>query len=138
MEESCTVSVNCSSGDKLMAWGALVQRFFGPKGSKDEAKGRLQIVLAYDRLGLSADQMEALRKDIMETISRHVAIDVERVKIDFLQQHPAAVMIEAPVRAKRSGADDGKPTEKNKTELPDAQEVKDPPAHAINGKQSVG
>ena len=62
-----------------MSWGGIVQRFFGTKGSKDEAKGRLQIVLAYDRLGLSADQMEALRKDIMETISRHVAIDTDRV-----------------------------------------------------------
>lgn len=94
-----------------MAWGALVQRFFGTKGSKDEAKGRLQIVLAYDRLGLSADQMEALRKDIMETISRHVVIDTDRVKIDFLQQHPAAVMIEAPVRPKRSVGEETKPAE---------------------------
>ena len=99
-----------------MAWGDLVQRFFGTRGSKDEAKGRLQIVLAYDRLGLSADQMEALRKDIMETISRHVAIDTDRVKIDFLQQHPAAVMIEAPVRPKRSGAEEAKSAEEPKRE----------------------
>lgn len=121
-----------------MSWGALVQRFFGNKGSKDEAKGRLQIVLAYDRLGLSADQMEALRKDIMETISRHVAIDTDRVKIDFLQQHPAAVMIEAPVRPKRSGADDGKPADKRKVESQEKQEVKDSPARVTNEKQSVG
>jgi cell division topological specificity factor len=108
-----------------MAWGDLVQRFFGTRGSKDEAKGRLQIVLAYDRLGLSADQMEALRKDIMETISRHVAIDTDRVKIDFLQQHPAAVMIEAPVRPKRSSAEEAKPAEepKREAEQEEKQEV---------------
>jgi len=108
-----------------MAWGDLVQRFFGTRGSKDEAKGRLQIVLAYDRLGLSADQMEALRRDIMETINRHVAIDTERVKIDFLQQHPAAVMIEAPVRAKRTSGEEGKPTEeaKQETKQEEKQEV---------------
>src|SRR5215831_4799622 len=112
MEESCTVSVNCSSGDKLMSWGALVQRFFGTKGSKDEAKGRLQIVLAYDRLGLSADQLDALRKDIMETISRHVPIDTDRVKVEFFQgPHPPAVMIEAPVRPKRPGGEEAKPAE---------------------------
>jgi cell division topological specificity factor len=92
-----------------MSWGEIVQRFFGTRGSKDEAKGRLQIVLAYDRLGLSADQMEALRKDIMETISRHVAIDTDRVKIDFLQQNPASVMIEAPVRSRRSGIEESRP-----------------------------
>ena len=117
-----------------MAWGALVQRFFGTKGSKDEAKGRLQIVLAYDRLGLSSDQMEALRKDIMETISRHVAIDTDRVKIDFLQQHPAAVMIEAPVRARRSGTDEGKSTEKDKTETQEEQPVSVVAPQAANGK----
>ena len=124
-----------------MAWGALVQRFFGTKGSKDEAKGRLQIVLAYDRLGLSADQMEALRKDIMETISRHVAIDTDRVKIDFLQQHPAAVMIEAPVRPKRSGGEEAKPKEEAKQEVEpeEKQEVKETLKQVANGKpkQSV-
>jgi cell division topological specificity factor len=89
-----------------MAWGTLVQRFFGNKGSKDQAKNRLQIVLVYDRLGLSAEQMEALRKDIMETISRHIAIDSERVKIDFLHQHsPAEVVINAPVRRSRPSAE---------------------------------
>jgi cell division topological specificity factor len=100
-----------------MSWGEIVQRFFGSRGSKDEAKGRLQIVLAYDRLGLSADQMEALRKDIMETISRHVAIDTDRVKIDFLQQHPASVMIEAPVRPRRSGIVEIKPAEESRPEM---------------------
>ena len=115
-----------------MAWGALVQRFFGPKGSKDEAKGRLQIVLAYDRLGLSADQMETLRKDIMETISRHVAIDTDRVKVEFFQgHHPPAVMIEAPVRGKRPGAEEAKLTEKLKQEAKeeDAQEVQETLKH---------
>jgi cell division topological specificity factor len=123
-----------------MTLSEIVQRFFGPKGSKDEAKGRLQIVLAYDRLGLSADQMEALRKDIMETISRHVAIDTDRVKIDFLQQHPAAVMIEAPVRPKRSGAAKAKPAEEAKEESEDKHEVNASPEIATTGKQnhSVG
>jgi cell division topological specificity factor len=120
-----------------MSWGGIVQRFFGTRGSKDEAKGRLQIVLAYDRLGLSADQMEALRKDIMETISRHVAIDTDRVKIDFLQQNPAspAVMIEAPVRSRRSGIEEVKPAEeaKSETKREEKQAAADMPPHATNG-----
>jgi cell division topological specificity factor MinE len=83
-----------------MAWGTFVQRMFGNKGSAGLAKDRLQVVVMYDRMGLSAEQMEALRKDIMETISRHVAIDSERVKIDFLPT-PAEVTITAPVRRGR-------------------------------------
>jgi len=94
-----------------MSWGTIVQRFFGPKGSKDEAKGRLQIVLAYDRLGLSAEQMEALRKDILEAISRHISIDVDRVKVDFQhQQNPAEVVINAPVRRTRQPVEEPKPS----------------------------
>jgi cell division topological specificity factor len=94
-----------------MSWGTIVQKFFGTRGSKDEAKGRLQIVLAYDRLGLSAEQMEALRKDILEAISRHVSIDVDRVKVDFLhQQNPAEVVINAPVRRTRRPAEESKPS----------------------------
>ncbi|MGH8010781.1 MAG: cell division topological specificity factor MinE, partial [Candidatus Binatia bacterium] len=91
-----------------MAWGTLVQRFFGGKEgkSKNLAKDRLQVVLVYDRLGLSAEQMTALRKDILEAISRHIAIDSERVKIDFLHQHtPAEVVINAPVRRVRAHAE---------------------------------
>ena len=83
-----------------MAW-TLMQRLFGAKGNKGEAKNRLQIVLLYDRLGLSAEQMEALRKDIMETINRHIAIDLDGVKIDFQHERsPAAVIINAPVRSR--------------------------------------
>jgi cell division topological specificity factor len=86
-----------------MAWGTLVQWLWGNKGSKGEAKNRLQVVLVYDRLGLSGEQMEALRKDILETISRHIAIDPEGVKIDFQHEHsPAEVVINAPVRRMRS------------------------------------
>lgn len=87
-----------------MAWETL-QRWFGVKGSKGEAKNRLQVVLVYDRLGLTADQMDALRKDIMETISRHISIDPEGMKIDFLHEHsPAQVRIDAPVK-RRAGAE---------------------------------
>ncbi|NOT53703.1 MAG: cell division topological specificity factor MinE [Deltaproteobacteria bacterium] len=94
-----------------MSWDTLVQRFFGAKGSKDEAKGRLQIVLAYDRLGLSTEQMDALRKDILEAISRHIAIDVDRVKVDFQhQQNPAEVVINAPVRRIRKPIEESKPS----------------------------
>jgi septum formation topological specificity factor MinE len=58
--------------------------------------------------------MEALRKDILETISRHVAIDIERVKIDFLQKNPTAVKIEAPVRRTRISVDEAKPVDAGK------------------------
>ncbi|MGE0825294.1 MAG: cell division topological specificity factor MinE [Candidatus Binatia bacterium] len=104
----------------MASLGTLVQRFFGTKGSKEEAKGRLQIVLAYDRLGLSSEQMEALRKDIMVTISRHIAIDGERVQVDFLQEYPAKVVINAPVarsRVPRPAGGDAKVNDESKSSV---------------------
>lgn len=91
-----------------MAW-TFVRQLFGVKGSKGEAKSRLQVVLVYDRLGLTGEQLDALRKDIMETISRHISIDPEGMKIDFLHEHsPAQIHIDAPVKRK-AGADPQKP-----------------------------
>jgi len=86
-----------------MAWGTFVQKLFGNKGSAGLAKDRLKVVVMYDRLGLSSEQMEALRKDILETISRHIAIDSDRVTIDFhSNQTPAEVAIIAPVLRSRT------------------------------------
>ena len=57
------------------------------------------------------EQMEALRKDILEAISRHISIDVDRVKVDFQhQQNPAEVVINAPVRRTRRPAEEPKPS----------------------------
>ncbi len=89
-----------------MMWESLVQRFLGGRGSKDEAKNRLRIALMFDRLGMSAERMEALRQDILMTISRHIEIDSERVKIDFHDDRTrTALFINAPIRRIRSKAD---------------------------------
>jgi len=86
-----------------MAWGTFVQKLFGNKGSAGLAKDRLKVVVMYDRLGLSAEQLDALRKDILETISRHISVDSDRVTIDFHHNHtPAEVAIIAPVRRSRT------------------------------------
>jgi cell division topological specificity factor MinE len=93
-------------------WENMVQRFFGGRGSKDEAKDRLQIALMFDRLGMSAERMEALRKDILITIARHVQIDPERVEIDFHNDRTrTALFINAPVRRTGPRAD-GAPASK--------------------------
>ncbi len=56
-------------------------------------------MLVSDRYGLSHNQMDALRRDILETISRHIAIDTERVTIEFQHDHqPTEMVINAPVR----------------------------------------
>ena len=85
-----------------MAW-TLIQRWFsGNRGNnKETGKARLQMILQVDRLetlGLTPAKIEAMRKDILETISRYIAIDSDRVKVDIQYEHtPAEVVINAPM-----------------------------------------
>ncbi|MFT7518630.1 MAG: cell division topological specificity factor [Kiritimatiellia bacterium] len=45
--------------------------------SKDDAKHRLQVLLIHDQVDLSAAQMENMRLEIIEVVSRYVEIDAE-------------------------------------------------------------
>ena len=67
-----------------MAWGEIVQRFFGNSGSKVAAKNRLLLVIQDDRLGLTAEKKEMLRKDILEAISKYVDIDPDGFNMEFV------------------------------------------------------
>jgi cell division topological specificity factor len=45
------------------------------------AKERLQLVLVHDRTDLTPAELEALKDDLIQTISRHIEIDPEAVQI---------------------------------------------------------
>lgn len=88
-----------------MALNGLIQRFFGNSGSREQARQRLLTVLVSDRLGLSPEQMQALHRDILATIGRHLPIDSDHVRIDFLHENnPAEVVINAPMRRRAKSA----------------------------------
>ncbi len=58
---------------------------FGHKKSAGSAKERLQLVLIHDRTDLTPVELEALKDDLIETISRHVEIDPTAVTINLAQ-----------------------------------------------------
>jgi len=61
---------------------SIFDKLFGKKSSADSAKERLQLVLIHDRTDLTPAELDALRDDLIDTISRHVAIDEESVQIE--------------------------------------------------------
>jgi cell division topological specificity factor len=55
--------------------------FFPNKHSARNAKERLQLVLVHDRTDLTPAELEALKDDLIQTISRHIEIDPDAVQI---------------------------------------------------------
>lgn len=64
----------------------VVDRFRGKQQSASKAKERLQLVLIHDRTDLSAGQIESMRDEIIEVITRHVNIDRSAVQITVQQE----------------------------------------------------
>jgi len=56
-------------------------RVSGKARSAKQAKDRLKLVLIHDRTNLTPETLEQLKVELLEVISRHVAIDTQAVKI---------------------------------------------------------
>ena len=55
--------------------------FLKPKRSAASAKERLQLVLIHDRTDLTPAELNALKDDLLDVISKHVDIEPEAVRI---------------------------------------------------------
>jgi cell division topological specificity factor len=55
--------------------------FFVRKRSAQNAKERLQLVLVHDRTDLTATELEALKDDLLQVISKHIEIDRDAIQI---------------------------------------------------------
>ena len=55
--------------------------FFRRNRSAESAKERLQLVLIHDRTDLTPAELDALKDDLLEAISRHVDIEPDAVRI---------------------------------------------------------
>ncbi len=75
------------------------------RGSAQEAKERLQFILFHDRIDLPPEQLEAMKKEILQVISKYVSIEQDRVDIALQQrQRDSLIVAEIPF-SKTSEAD---------------------------------
>ncbi len=63
------------------------------KKSKEKAKERLQLVLAYDRAKLAPGQLESLKSDLLKVLKKYFPADEKRVEIEFEQRGEQVVLI---------------------------------------------
>jgi cell division topological specificity factor len=61
----------------------IVDFLFGHNKSKDEAKRRLTLVLAYERKGLPPNFIERLKEELVEIFSKYPQFDVSRIEVDI-------------------------------------------------------
>lgn len=69
----------------------LIERIFGKRQkSADIARERLQIILAHERSGRSADAkpdyLPALQRELVEVISKYVSINQDDIKVQLERQ----------------------------------------------------
>ena len=83
-------------------WTELKNLFRRQNTSRDEAKGRLHLVLAHDRTGLDGAKLQELRREIALVLSRYVEIDMEAVEVEIerIGREETQVVVSTPLRAR--------------------------------------
>jgi cell division topological specificity factor len=83
-------------------WNELKTLFARRTTSREEAKGRLHLVLAHDRTGLDGGKLQELRREIALVLARYVEIDVDAVEIEIERRShtDTQLVVSSPVRAR--------------------------------------
>ena len=72
--------------------------FIGKRGSKATAKNRLQMVLVQDRSGLSSEEMENFKTDLIDVLARYFMLERNAVDIEWQRtDNETALIINSPV-----------------------------------------
>jgi cell division topological specificity factor len=67
--------------------------------SKDTARKRLQLILVLDRIGMAPEQMEVMKRDIIEVVSRYLIVEEESIELEIRRSDTSLILVSnIPVR----------------------------------------
>ncbi len=70
---------------------------------RNQARQRLQLILAHDRADLTPAMMEAMRQEILEVVSRYVELDTAGLQFDLAAvRGNTALIANLPIRRVKS------------------------------------
>ncbi len=70
-----------------------LSKLFGREKSGETAKERLRLVLMSDHLSLAPDMVEAMKRDLVEVVSRYVEVDRDKIDVRFEHQDSVFAML---------------------------------------------
>jgi cell division topological specificity factor len=82
----------------------ILDRIIGrqEKNSKDDAKKRLQLVLLHDRTDIPSENLEKMKKEIFEVVSKYIDIDLEALEVNLENiDECVALVANIPIRKAR-------------------------------------
>jgi len=79
---------------------AMLQKIFNVRpASKTGAKQRLKVLLIHDQVDITPAQMDALREELVQVVSRYLEIDAETMEIKLDRQDGEVSLVSSlPVR----------------------------------------
>ena len=106
----------------------FLNKLFGRQTSGATAKERLRLVLMSDHLSLAPEMVDAMKRDLVEVISRYVEVDRSKIEVNFEQQdRTVALLANIPiVSVGRTGGGDSPGSASSEPPTPPAPSQEEP------------